>query len=119
MGTSEDDSELRELSDIYAVLKSDAKQIVIDLEGGVAMWREAAAGAFASAGFLAILALTAFNPESGNTLNLWGTVGRDAYVALAAVVGAVMLGFGVYGLRKYSQLRRRYAGLFVKVSKLV
>jgi hypothetical protein len=50
-----DDDELKQLQDIYSELRSDAKQIVIDLEGGVAMWREAAAGAFASAGFIVIL----------------------------------------------------------------
>lgn len=119
MDSPEEDGELGALADIYDLLKGDAKQIVVDLEGGVAMWREAAAGAFASAGFLVILAFTSFNPSSGNPLNFWGTVGRDLYLVLAAVLTVTMLGFGVYGFRKYYQLRRKYAGLFSRAAKLV
>ena len=118
MEAQEGSEELNQLSDIYAELRTDAKQIVTDLEGGVTMWREAAAGAFASAGFLVILALTFVQPTAGNPLDFWGSVGLTVYVVLAVVLAATMLAFGVYGFRKYYQLRRKYSGLFARVNKL-
>lgn len=55
---SNNEDEVKELAEIYAVLKQDAKSIITDLEGGVAMWREAAAGAVTAVGFIAIISLT-------------------------------------------------------------
>jgi hypothetical protein len=43
MESSDDEKEVKELSEIYDVLRSDARQIIADLHGGVVMWREAAA----------------------------------------------------------------------------
>ena len=116
---TEDDSEvLKQLSDIYEELRGDAKQIVVDLEGGVAMWREASAGAFASAMFLVILALTFAHGSAGNPLDFWGSIGLTIFVALAAILAVAMTAFGAFGFRRYYLLKRRYAGLFAKVAKL-
>jgi hypothetical protein len=60
MAKSDNDSQIGELSEIYDELRSDAKSIVNDLRGGVAMWREAAGANLAAAGFILILALTTF-----------------------------------------------------------
>jgi hypothetical protein len=112
MSGPDDETEVAELSEIYAVLRDDAKTIVNDLKGGVAMWREAAGANVATAGFLLILALTTWH--SGPS-GFEGTILVGAQLLLAAV----MLGFAAFGFRKYFQLVRKYQGLFKKAEKLV
>ena len=108
MENSDDEREVKELSEIYDVLRNDAKEIVHDLQGGVTMWREAASGAAASAGFITILVLTAFHYGmlGGEGFEFW------AYVIMASAVAVVMGFISVVGFRKYFQLKKRYAGLF-------
>lgn len=113
MVSPQDDETMTDLSEVYGVLRGDAKVIVGDLQGGVRMWREAAAANVAAAGFLLILALTAFRQFS--PMSLEGAVIIAAQVGLAGVLLA-MAGFG---FRKYSTLTRRYAGLFQRAKKLV
>jgi hypothetical protein len=114
MKNSDDETELKELSEIYDLLRSDAKEIVADLQGGVTMWREAAGGATASAGFIVILILTAFHYGmfGGGGFEFW------AYVLAAGVVAVAMGATSVFGFRKYFLLRKRYADLFRKAQKL-
>ncbi|HUK80067.1 MAG TPA: hypothetical protein VLU91_05340 [Nitrososphaerales archaeon] len=113
MENSDDEKEVRDLSEIYAVLRSDAKQIVADLQGGVIMWREAAAGALTTTLFIVILILTAihYNMFGGGTQ-------LQAYIAGTGVIALVMGGFSVIGFRKYFLLRKRYHGLFIRAKAL-
>ena len=109
----EEERELDSLSDVYSVLKDDAKSIINDLSGGVTMWREAAGGAAASAGFILILILTAFRfYPPGNSIEGW------AYVIGSSIVGLIMAVISAIGFRKYFQLRKKYAPLFEKAKKL-
>ena len=101
-----------DLSEIYDVLKTDAKVIVNDLRGGVTMWREAAGADIAAAGFLLILALTEVHYDVVSGLE--GT----ALLAGQLVLAAVLAGLGVFGLGRYAKLRRRYKGLFARAEKL-
>ncbi len=112
MAESGDEVEVAELSEIYDVLTSDAKTIVTDLRGGVAMWREAAAASIAAAGFVLILALS--------DVRSWSPLGTEAEPLIVALVAlaAYMLGLGVFGLRKYLSLSKRYRGLFERAKKL-
>jgi hypothetical protein len=105
------DAEVEELSEIYGVLKDDAKTIVNDLRGGVAMWREAAGANAGTAGFLFILALTTWH---------YGPSGLEGTLLIGAqlVLAAVMLGFAILGFRKYFRLVRKYQGLFKKAEQL-
>ena len=113
MADEDDERELNQLSDVYSVLKQDAKSIIRDLEGGVVMWREAAAGAAASAGFILILILTAFRYyPPGSSIEGW------TYILGAAILAAVMAGISVNGFRKYFQLKKKYSPLFQKARKL-
>ena len=105
------DTEVEELSEIYGVLSDDAKTIVNDLRGGVAMWREAAGANIATAGFLFILALTTWHYGPSG---LEGTLLVGAQLTLAAV----MLGLAIIGFRKYFRLVRKYQGLFKKAEQL-
>jgi hypothetical protein len=105
------DTEVEELSEIYGVLRDDAKTIVNDLRGGVAMWREAAGANIATAGFLFILALTTWHYGPSG---LEGTLLVGAQLTLAAV----MLGLAILGFRKYFRLVRKYQGLFKKAEQL-
>ena len=76
------------------------------------MWREAAGGAAASAGFILILILTTFHySPPGNSLEGW------AYVVGSAIVALIMSVISAIGFRKYFQLRRKYAPLFEKAKK--
>jgi hypothetical protein len=108
---AEPDADVEELSEIYDVLRSDAKKIVNDLRGGVVMWREAAGANLAAAGFITILALTTFR---------YGPSGFEGTVIFAAelILAAVMAGLAAFGLRKYFTLTRRYQGLFQRAEKL-
>ena len=119
MGSPEEDSQMQTLSDIYNVLSKDAKQIVADLEGGVVMWREAAAGALASSGFLAIMALTYLHENIGNPFDFLGSGGFTLFIGLVVGMAVVMAGVAAIGLWRYFKLRRKYAGLFAKAHKLV
>jgi hypothetical protein len=113
MEKPEDDQEVKELSEIYDVLRSDAKQIIADLQGGVVMWREAAAGSLTTCLFIVILILTAIHyNEFGGGSEL------QAYVAGAGVIAVVMGAISVVGFRKWLILRRRYAALFSRAKKL-
>lgn len=112
MSDSKDDVEVAELSEIYDVLKSDARTIVNDLRGGVTMWREAAGANIAAAGFILILSLTDLHYDI-----LSGAEGNAILIAQLLVAG-VLLAFAVFGLRRYLQLRRRYEGLFERTKKL-
>jgi hypothetical protein len=107
----DDNPEVAELSEIYDVLKTDAKTIVDDLQGGVRMWREAAGANAAAAGFILILTLTTFH---------YGPSGLEGAILITAQVllAAVLLGFSVFGFRRYFQLARRYRGLFQRAEKL-
>jgi hypothetical protein len=107
-----EDQEFERLSQFYDALRSDAKSIVLDLQGGVTMWREAAGANLASAGFLVILALSSFRLYS--PLGLETTLIIAAQLALAAVLFAM----ATFGLRKYFRLRKRYGGLFERAKKL-
>jgi hypothetical protein len=113
MTTAENHEELGSLSDIYDVLRQDAKTIVNDLRGGVVMWREAAGANLAAAGFLLILALTTYERLGGVGFDE-GTIILAAQIALALV----LIGFAVVGVRRYLQLQRKYAGLFERAKKL-
>jgi len=90
----------------------DAKRIVIDLEGGVRMWREAAGANLAVAGFVLILALTSYRLYSPLTFE------TTTYIVAEIVLAVVMLGLGFFGLRRYFQLQRRYKGLFERAKHL-
>ena len=109
---SNDDVEVNKLSEIYDVLAGDAKQIVYDLEGGVRMWREAAAANLAVAGFVLILALTSYHYGSPGGAEGAATILADLVLAV------IMLGLATLGFRKYFRLKRRYQGLFERVQKL-
>ncbi len=112
MTSPEKDEELEKLSDVYAILKQDAKAIILDLKGGVVMWREAAAGAAACAGFILILILTAFRfypPTSIEGL---------AYVIGSSVVAVVMAIISGVGFRRYFQLKKKYSSLFERAEKM-
>jgi uncharacterized BrkB/YihY/UPF0761 family membrane protein len=107
-----DSEEFSKLSDVYSILTQDAKTIIEDLEGGVTMWREAAAGAAASAGFIVILILTAFRFFPPTSL------AGSAYVAGSGIVAAMMALISAIGFRKYFSLRKKYSSLFQKVKTL-
>ncbi len=111
MSNSDDEKEVKELSEIYDTLRSDAKQIIHDLKGGVMMWREAAAANVAIAGFVAVLAITSITYGPGG---LEGYAIRFAWI----IVGAVSMYYAVSGFTKYFRLRKRYAELFAKARKL-
>lgn len=111
----DEDDKLDELSDIYNVLKSDAKTIVDDLHSGVAMWREASAGAVASTGFLVILIL--FYLRFSWSLEPLVLV-RWLTVALWLVMAVIMAYIGTAGFAKYFKLRKKYSNLFEKAKKL-
>ena len=105
------ETETDELAEIYDVLKDDAKTIVNDLKGGVAMWREAAGANAGTAGFLLILALTTWH---------YGPSGFEGTFLVGAqlTLAAVMLGLTVFGFRRYFRLVRNYQGLFKKAEQL-
>jgi len=108
-----DEEEERELADIYSILKQDAKSIIFDLKGGVTMWREAAAGAAASTGFILIFILNAFRyTPPGSSLEGW------AYIIGSGIVAVVMAIFSVIGFRRYFHLKRKYKSLFERAEKL-
>jgi hypothetical protein len=111
MSGPDDETEVAELTEIYGVLRDDAKTIVNDLKGGVVMWREAAGANVATAGFLLILALTTWH---------YGPSGLEGTVLIGAqlVLAAVMLGYAFFGFRKYFHLVRKYQGLFKKADQL-
>jgi hypothetical protein len=67
----------------------------------------------ATAGFVLILALTAFRQFSPITLE--GAI----IIAADMVLAAVLLAMAGLGFRKYFALSRRYAGLFERAQKLV
>ena len=107
-----DAEELDKLSDVYSVLTKDAKSIIFDLKGGVAMWREAAAGAAASAGFIVILILTAFRFYPPSSIEGW------AYILGAGALAVIMAVISAFGFRKYFVLSKKYRPLFQKAEKL-
>jgi hypothetical protein len=111
MARTDDDVEIGGLSEVYDVLKDDAKTIITDLQGGVTMWREAAAANLAVAGFLFILALTTYH---------YGPSGVEGTLTIAfeIILAVVSLGFSAFGFRKYFRLRSRYQGLFERAKKL-
>jgi len=108
---SGDESEVAQLAEIYDLLRDDARTIVSDLKGGVKMWREAAGANVAAAGFILILALTTWH---------YGPSGPEGTVLIGAqlVLAVVMMGFAVFGFRKYFALVRRYQGLFKRAEQL-
>ena len=113
MARKDDENDVDDLSEIYATLRQDAKAIVYDLKGGITMWREAAAGAATSAGFIIILILNMFHfTPPGNSLEGW------AYVFFAAAIAVVMAVISAIGFRTYFQLRKKYAPLFERALKL-
>ncbi|HEY6282689.1 MAG TPA: hypothetical protein VIW22_02055 [Nitrososphaerales archaeon] len=111
MSNSDDEKEVKELSEIYDTLRSDAKQIIHDLKGGVMMWREAASANVAIAGFVAVWAITSIT---------YGPGGLEGYAFGFAwiIVVAVSTYYAVSGFKKYFRLRKRYAELFAKARKL-
>src|SRR5262249_10324751 len=112
MADPQDDRDLKALSDIFGMLRSDAKEIVHDLQKGTVMWREAAGANVAAAGFLLILAQTSYR-----LLNYTTGEGFAIVIAELALAG-LLFGFAGYGFRKYFKLRKRYAGLFEKARRL-
>ena len=106
---------MNDLSEIYTILKTDAKTIINDLKGGIAMWREAAAGAAASCGFIIIIILFyvrfSFSLEPIVEVR-WITIG------LFAAMAVLMAWIAIAGFAKYFHLKRRYSSLFEKAKKL-
>ena len=114
MDNSGDEREVKGLSEVYEALKSDAKEIILDLQGGVTMWREAAAGALASAGFIAILILTFLDTAATHEPAWESTLKMGLFVAVCVMMSVI----AVWGFRKYFQLRRKYADLFKRAKSL-
>jgi hypothetical protein len=114
MENLDDEKEVKELSEIYEVLKNDAREIILDLEGGVTMWREAAAGALASAGFIVILIQT-FLVTAASQEPAWEST---LTLGFMAAVGIIMSAIAAWGFRRYFQLRRKYADLFRRAEHL-
>jgi len=109
----EGETELNQLSDVYSVLKRDAKVIIFDLKGGVMMWREAASSAAATVGFIVILILTSFRfYPPGNSIEGW------AYIIGSGIVAVIMAVISAIGFRKYYQLKKKYSSLFERAKNL-
>ncbi len=105
----EDEKEVNDLGEIYSTLRQDAKAIIYDLKGGVVMWREAASGSAACAGFILILVLTFFRyTPPGTSIEGW------AYVIAASALAVMMAVISAIGFRRYFVLRKKYAPLFRK-----
>ena len=105
--------ELDDLSDVYSVLREDAKSIIIDLKGGIRMWREAAYGTATIVGFIIILILTAV--KYGPTPD---TLEGLMYVIAASITAVAMAVISARGFRKYFQLKKKYSPLFERAKKL-
>lgn len=114
MAGSGDESEVKELSEVYDVLKKDARGIILDLQGGVTMWREAAAGALACAGFIIIITLD-FLGSAATREPAWESA---LTLAFYGVMGVLMSAIAVWGFSRYFRLRRKYAGLFKRAKGL-
>lgn len=109
----DDDQEVNDLSEIYSTLRQDAKTIVGDLKGGIVMWREAAAGAATSVGFILIILLTFFHyTPPGTSIEGWAIVSLD--LATAAIMSVI----SAKGFLKYNRLRKKYEPLFERAEKL-
>ncbi len=124
-----DVSEIAELSEVYGMLKRDAKDMLYDLLDGVTLWRSTARILFGIAIIAFILGL----------LFLWGA-SRAIHLIIAApgflneltsfftdlaLIGVFMLGLGavttlagVHYRRKYYSLRKKYSELYETAKKL-
>jgi hypothetical protein len=124
-----DAPEIAELSEVYGMLKRDAKDMLHDLLDGVTLWRSTARILFGIAVIAFILGL----------LFLWSAT-RAIHLVVAApgflneltsffndlsLIGVFMLGLGAvttlagaHYRRKYYSLRRKYSELFETAKKL-
>ena len=124
-----DEPEIAELSQVYVMLRRDAKGMLYDLLDGVSLWRSTSRILFGLATVAFILGL----------LFLWGA-SRAIHLTIAApgflnelnsffndllLIGVFMLGLGVVTLlsgvryrQKYYLLRRKYSELFETAKKL-
>ena len=110
---SDQNGEIENLSEIYDSLRQDAKAIILDLEGGVRMWREAAYGSASIVGFIIILILTAakFGPAPDTPEGL-------GYLIAASITAIAMALISARGFRRYFQLKKKYAPLFARAEKM-
>jgi hypothetical protein len=124
-----DEPEIAELSEVYGMLKRDAKDLLYDLLDGVTLWRSTARILFGVAIIAFILGL----------LFLWGA-SRAVHLIITApgflieltsffndlaLIGVFMLGLaavttlaGVRYRRKYFSLRKKYSELYETAKRL-
>lgn len=125
----DDEPQITELSEVYEMLKRDAKGMLHDLLGGVSLWRSTSRILLGFSSVALILGL----------LFLWGA-SRAIHLTIAApgflneldsffndllLIGIFMLALGivtflsgVFYNRKYFRLRKKYSDLYVEAKKL-
>ena len=106
-----EEPEIGELSEVYRMLKRDAKDMLYDLLEGVKLWRSTARILFGIAIIAFILGL----------LFLWG----HSFHADFGLIGVFMLGLGavttfaaVRYRTKYYSLRKKYSELYELAKKI-
>jgi hypothetical protein len=114
-----DKEELSDLSEVYRLLKQDAKDMLFDLLEGVSLWRSNARMMFFFSGLSFFLAL----------VFVWGTAASYSPGSVApfplAVIAIFLFGLGVATVfsgfryrRKYRNLREKYSELYEAANKL-
>jgi hypothetical protein len=108
----ESTDEIEELSEVYDVLRQDAKSLIVDLKDGVSMWRLAGRLLL----YLSIIGffLAYLNVFPSSPPGLWKTL------ALLAALGLGIFGAAaaIWTERRYSMLKRKYDALFRAAGKM-
>jgi ABC-type multidrug transport system fused ATPase/permease subunit len=107
---------LSDLSEVYRVLKQDAKDMLFDLLEGVSLWRSTARVMlfFSAVSLLiGIIAVWGVTTSTG-----WGAIFLGLLAIFLFGLAIATAFFGIRYRRKYRNLREKYSDLYESASKL-
>lgn len=115
--TEIDKEKLSDLSEVYRILKQDAKDMLFDLLDGVSLWRSTARVMFFFSGLSFLIGMIAVCGATTST-GLGGI-----FLGLLAIflfgLALVTAFFGIRYHRKYRNLHEKYSELYESANKLV
>jgi len=114
------DPKLEDLSEVYALLKTDASDLLGDLLRGVSMWRTTAAIAlFLTVSWIVLaIVVTAFGRPYGHPPNDISSTTVLVALYLSIILAAASGGVCAFLFSRYISLKKKYSRLFQIAEKL-
>ena len=116
MAQEDQQKEILDLTEVYEIIKHDAKLLVSDLLEGISMWRQAAFLMVVLAVLGFYLAIIALYPNIPSSLSF---ISHMIQAFSALVLGIFTSGAALYYVRRYFHLKKKYNALYEAAKRTI